>query len=322
MDRPRNLLDYPNMKAIPIYALYGETAGERDADWLHWETIQSRSHLHDYAIAPHRHEQFFQVLHLTGGHAEVTMDGRVTSLMPPAVVVVPALTVHAYTFSQDVDGVVLTLMERDVQATGLALPAAAILPASADLAEAIERLIAEADNPGEGHGVAMQALLALLVVGIRRAGQGAALPAEMAADRMLAHAQAFRDLVEERFRRTRAIGDYANVLGISPTHLNRVCRQVLGASALAVIERRVALEARRQLLFSTLSIKQIGAELGYDDPAYFTRVLKRVLGTAPAAYRRQVRDQGFPAAMEPVHRRDNGVTAAPGLATHPTLPRA
>lgn len=289
MDRWRNLLDYPNMKAIPIYALYGETAGERDADWLHWETIQSRSRLHDYAIAPHRHEQFFQVLHLTGGRAEVTMDGRVISLVPPAIVVVPALTVHAYAFSPDVDGVVLTLMERDVQTAGLDVPQAGILPASTELGATIARLIAEADNPGQGHDVAMRALLALLVVGIRRAGQGSAQPAGTAADRMLAHAQGFRALVEQRFRQTRAIADYADALGISPTHLNRVCRQVLGASALAVIERRVALEARRQLLFSTLSIKQIGAELGYDDPAYFTRVLKRVLGVAPGAYRARSR---------------------------------
>jgi len=280
------------MKTIPIYALYGEAAAEREQDWLHWETIQSRSRLHDYAIAPHRHEQFFQVLHLTGGRAEVTMDGEVTALVQPAIVVVPALTVHAYTFSRDVEGVVLTLMERDVRAAGLETPVAAVLPPSAAIVAAIGQLIAEADRPAEGHAVAMRALLALLVVAIRRAGQGTTIPARAATERGAAHAQAFRGLVEQRFRETRTIGDYATALGISPTHLNRVCRQVLGASALAVIERRVALEARRQLLFSTLSIKQIGAELGYDDPAYFTRVLKRVLGMAPGAYRSQLQGSG------------------------------
>lgn len=289
MDRWRNLLDYPNMKTIPIYALYGEVAAEREQDWLHWETIQSRSRLHDYAIAPHRHEQFFQVLHLTGGTARVTMDGRVAELVPPAIVVVPALTVHAYAFSPDVEGVVLTLLERDVRAAGLETPEASVSPADAAVRSAIERLIAEADNPGAGHGVAMRALLALLVVAIRRTGQGGPQPEKAVADRAAALAQSFRMLVEQRYRETRAIGDYANALGISQTHLNRVCRQVLGASALEVIERRVTLEARRQLLFSTLSIKQIGAELGYDDPAYFTRVLKRVLGVAPGAYRAQVR---------------------------------
>ncbi|HEY9009796.1 MAG TPA: helix-turn-helix domain-containing protein, partial [Devosia sp.] len=52
-----------------------------------------------------------------------------------------------------------------------------------------------------------------------------------------------------------------------------------------LIERRIALEARRQLRFSNLSIKQIAAELGYDDPAYFTRFATRALGTPPSNYR-------------------------------------
>jgi AraC family transcriptional activator of pobA len=77
-------------------------------------------------------------------------------------------------------------------------------------------------------------------------------------------------------------------MAVSPTHLNRICRQTLGTSALSVIERRIALEARRQLLFSTLSVKQIGAELGYDDPAYFTRFLTRMLGVSPTRFRQQM----------------------------------
>ena len=107
--------------------------------------------------------------------------------------------------------------------------------------------------------------------------EAAALP-----DRGLAHARAFKTLVDQRYRQTRRIETYASALGISATHLNRVSRQVLGASALAVIERRLALEARRMLLFSSLSIKEIGAELGYDDPAYFSRFLTRQLHRATA----------------------------------------
>jgi AraC family transcriptional regulator, transcriptional activator of pobA len=289
MDRGCILLDYPNMKTIPSYALYGEPDASREQDWLHWESIQSRSRLHDYRIAPHRHQQFFQVLHLTGGWARVTMDGMAFDLVAPAVIVVPALTVHGYVFDADVEGIVLTLMERDVRAAGLGEPEAAVLRGTDEVGEAIDRLIAEADRPAAGHSVAMRALIALLLVAIRRARQEPA-PGGTAGDRSLKHAQAFRWLVDKQFRQTRTIADYAGAMGISPTHLNRVSRQVLGASALQVIERRIALEARRQLLFSTLSIKEIGAELGYDDPAYFTRFLSRALGMAPAQYRRQARE--------------------------------
>jgi len=289
MDLESVLLHYPNMESIPIYGLYGEALSLREHDWLHWETIQSRSRLFDYRIAPHRHEQFFQVLSLTAGSAEVTLDGAVHGLAPPVVAVVPALTVHGYAFSSDVDGIVVTVMERDLAQQGLALPEPMVIGAAAGaVGAALDALIAEADDPGSGHDVAMRAHLALLLVALRRAGQrppAASGPAERAA----LHAQAFRALVDRKFRQTRRIADYAGEIGISQTHLNRVCRQVLGASALEVVERRIALEARRQLLFSTLSIKQIGAELGYEDPAYFTRFMTRALGEAPGAFRRRIR---------------------------------
>ncbi|WP_244488304.1 helix-turn-helix domain-containing protein [Devosia sp. Root436] len=277
-------MHYPNMDRVPTYALYGEADSARQQDWLHWETIQSRSRLHGYRIAPHRHERFFQILILTGGWAYVTLDGEPFDLRPPAIVVVPALTVHGYVFSNDVEGVVVTLMERDL-AEGLETPPAGVITGGTAAVNAmLDILLAEADRPGGWHDLAMRAHITLLLVALHRARTLPA-PRNAGAARARFHATAFRWMVDQRFRETRRIADYARDLGISPTHLNRVCRQELGISALTVIERRIALEARRQLLFSTLTIKQIGAGLGYEDPAYFTRVLKRVLGVTPAAFR-------------------------------------
>ncbi|HTM79143.1 MAG TPA: helix-turn-helix domain-containing protein, partial [Devosia sp.] len=225
---------------------------------------------------------------LTGGWAGVTLDENRFDLTGSALVVVPALTVHGYAFSDDVEGVVLTLMERDVRAAGLGEPEALVLRGDAAVGMALDQLIAEADRPGAGHGVAMRALIALLLVALKRVKRADMRADSGVGDRGVLHAQAFRWLVDQRFRETRRIGDYAAALGLSPTHLNRVSRQVLGSSALGVIERRIALEARRQLLFSSLTIKQIGAELGFDDPAYFSRFLTRMLGVAPGAYRRRM----------------------------------
>lgn len=286
MDRHDIVLHYPNMpRSIPTYALYGETDSRHD--WLHWETIQSRSQLHNYRIAAHRHEQFFQILSLTGGRGVVTLDGTPFKLRPGTMVIVPALAVHGYTFSRNVVGIVVTMMERDLATLGIELPEAQVVQGSAALSAVLDNLIAEADHPGASHDAAMRAHLTLLLVALNRHRQD--VPPAADADRARVHAQAFRQLVAQRFRETRRIGDYAGDIGISHTHLNRICRQVLGASALEIIERRIALEARRQLLFSSLSIKQIGAELGYDDPAYFTRFITRNLGSSPAAIRRAAR---------------------------------
>lgn len=290
MDRGRNLLHYPNMNFIPTYALYGETQSQHRQDWLHWETIQSRSRLHDYRIAPHRHEQFFQVLYLTAGRAEMVLDGDTHVLLPESVAVVPAGVVHGYTFSTDVRGMVVTLMERDLEGLGLPRPGAMVIrQRCAEIAVTLGRLAAEADRPGSAHDIAMRAHLNLLVVALLRAAPEPASAGAGAPVRTAQLVTAFRDQVEQRFRQTRRVADYSSAVGISHTHLNRLCRQVLGRSALAVIEDRIALEARRLLLFSTLPIKQIGAELGYDDPAYFSRFITRMLGMPPAALRQEMR---------------------------------
>jgi AraC family transcriptional activator of pobA len=272
------------MNGVPTYALYGEAdAGGRE-DWLHWETIQARSRQHGYRIAPHRHERFFQILSLTNGWGHVTLDGTGFDLRPPVVVVVPALTVHGFVFSNNVEGVVVTLLERDLP-EGIESPPAAVIGGNTSAIDfALDALVAEADRPGGWHDLAMRSHITLLLVALQRA-RSVPATGDAGAMRARMHVSAFRFLVDKKFRETRRIADYAASLGISQTHLNRVCRQVLGISALAVVERRVALEARRQLLFSTLSIKQVGAGLGYDDPAYFTRVMKRVAGETPAALR-------------------------------------
>lgn len=288
MDRGRNLLHYPNM--IPTYALYGER--ETLHDWLHWETIPARSRQHGFRIDPHRHEHLFQVLVLTAGSARLMLDGTEYRLAPGAVVVLPALVVHGYVFSLDVDGVVLTLFERDVRDLDLGFDMPAIVTAdTGPVRAALERLIGEADAPGYRHDTAMRAHLTLLLLELHRARSKAHDGADPA-DRARQHAMAFRSLVDRRFRASRRIADYAGALGISPTHLNRICRQMLGASALEIIERRIGLEARRLLLFSPMSIKQIGAELGYDDPAYFTRFIARRLGMPPRDFRQRLGQVG------------------------------
>lgn len=287
MDGEPKDLHYPNMpKSIPTYALYGETHDHQA--WLHWETIQSRSRKHDYRIVPHRHEQLFQLLFVSGGSGTATLDGTAFDLMPGSLVAVPAMTVHGYCFSTEIAGRVVTMLERDLVATGVELPDAQIMAASDDVTGALDGLLLEADQPGPAHDLSMRAHLTLLLVALLRATERGARKSS-APDRSEMHAQTFRALVDRQFRQTRRVGDYAQAVGVSQTHLNRICRQVLGATALDIIERRIALEARRQLMFSTLPIKQIGAELGYDDPAYFTRFVTRALGVPPAAFRRNAR---------------------------------
>ena len=95
--------------SIPVFKLYGEALGWPTPDLLHSESIAARSCLHHWEIEPHRHADLWQLLFLYKGQAEIELEGQVRCLREAAIQVVPALCVHGFRFSEDVDGYVVTL---------------------------------------------------------------------------------------------------------------------------------------------------------------------------------------------------------------------
>lgn len=96
----------------------------------------------------------------------------------------------------------------------------------------------------------------------------------------------FQALADRHYARRHRVTDYALELGISPGHLNVLCQMQIRQSAGAVIRSRLALEARRLLLYSGLNAGQIAQRLGFADPAYFTRFFRREVGSPPLRFRR------------------------------------
>ena len=95
----------------------------------------------------------------------------------------------------------------------------------------------------------------------------------------------FRELVDQDFRSHRPVDVYARRLGLTSTHLNRICREHLGDTALGVIHQRIVLEAKRYLTFTTLSAKEVALALAFEDPGYFARFFKRKTGFSPLGFR-------------------------------------
>ena len=95
--------------AVPVFKLYGETAAWPTPDLLHCESIAERSRLHDWEIKPHRHGDLVQLLYVRSGQAELQVEGQSNQVTEPVLQVVPALSVHGFRFSRDIQGQVLTL---------------------------------------------------------------------------------------------------------------------------------------------------------------------------------------------------------------------
>ena len=101
-------------------------------------------------------------------------------------------------------------------------------------------------------------------------------------------AQDFIALVEKHFRKEHSVTSYAEKLFIAPKSLTKRLHHLDYPSPSQIIKDRLVLEAKRQLKFSTKTIKEIAFELGFEDPAYFSRLFSKNAGTSPAHYRQQV----------------------------------
>jgi AraC family transcriptional activator of pobA len=286
------------METIPTYSLYGEFKRSPQTDWVHCETIQSRSRLHNYEIRPHRHENLFQILHLKVGQAEIVIDGQQIRLEGPSLVTLPPMAVHGYTFSPDVEGTVLTLFQDRLPAILQAaegvestfrqvqiVPLTGHSEAACAIDEDIASILAEFDSRAAGRLGVIEARLALILIGVHRL-KGLPLAASSGSrDRARRHALRFRQLVDQEFRTHKPVEAYARRLGLTPAHLNRVCREQLGDTALGIVHERLILEAKRYLTFTSFSAKEIALALAFEDPSYFARFFKNRTGLSPLGFR-------------------------------------
>ncbi len=84
------------------------------------------------------------------------------------------------------------------------------------------------------------------------------------------------------------VSDYASALSVTSTHLNRVTRAATGDTASHLILNRMIREARRNLVYTNMPIATIAYALGFDDPAYFSRVYAAATGLSPRGFRTQL----------------------------------
>ena len=95
----------------------------------------------------------------------------------------------------------------------------------------------------------------------------------------------FKQLIEENFAKEKNVSLYAEMLNMNPSCLNELTKRTTGITAGELIRNRVIDETKKLLYFSSMSGKEIAYELGFDDPAYFSRFFKKYTGTTLKEFR-------------------------------------
>lgn len=288
-------------RKVPVFSLYGEQRAEAAGQRLHIEDIQTRSRRYHWEIAAHTHRGLHQCVFVLQGPAEVQLDGERHALVAPAVVLLPPATVHAFHFTAETRGQVLTLASDLLLAESPSSPDTAldllagephILPLEADselpqrLRALLELLGAEFRRPDAASAPVCLWLArsVLWIVGNELLRRRQTPVGGLRQHRALSR---FRMLLEQHYADHWPVQRYARQLGLSAARLNRIARAQTGRSAFALVQERVLLEARRRLTYVAMPVTQVALELGFRDPAYFSRFVKRHAGLSPRAFRRQ-----------------------------------
>ncbi len=285
---------------IPNYELYGDLLAGRAPDSIHLEPIRERSVQHNWTIQVHSHKRLAQIFlfRSPGVHFSIGEIEHLTT--HPTVLVVHPGTPHGFRFAEDVVGDVLSI-RLDHASEALRKHLAAFkTPTDAIFCEPqttwFQAIATLFDQLGTTYHklddqrlMIMTTLVDLIVLYLASEQSAKVSPITMKSvdfrGRQDLKAESFCALLEENFRKPWGVADYASRMGLSASHLTRICRVALGAPPNSIVRQRRILEAKRLLEYTALPLSEIAHRSGFRDTAFFSRTFKSLVGLPPNTYR-------------------------------------
>lgn len=227
------------------------------------------------------------LLWFTRGQGRITAAGVTRGYGPHNLIYLPPGTMHAFEINQHVHGTAMFLPKMaEMPGRLVHLRIREAIP-QGEMSVQIDQIQREIEGDKAGRARAIRHHLGLLSVWLERQIQMAEAsdpaPRPKAAVRL---ARAYTDLVERDFRSGKTVADYADELGVTATHLSRVCRETCGRPASALLHDRQLFEARRLLAETKIPVQDIAQALGFGSAAYFSRSFQARTGKTPTAFRR------------------------------------
>lgn len=95
----------------------------------------------------------------------------------------------------------------------------------------------------------------------------------------------FKDILDEQYKVNKTVSNYAKLLKVYSKRLNIATSNVFGKTPNELIKERVILEAKRLIVYSDLSIKEIGYELGFEETTNFIKYFRKQTSLTPLAFK-------------------------------------
>lgn len=286
------------LKKIPV--LDSCTISGFKGDELLVDHLGDYLHKHQKLVFPHRHN-FYHLVFFTQGSGTHTIDFRQYQVEPRQLYFMVPGQVHSWEFSKDTEGYVINFSRDFFQSfllradflnsftffSGHVTDGVICIPAGLEIEikELMYKVYEQYNTPGTLQKDMISVLLLYLFMRVEQQ----LIPHEKQLLPVYNYTllKNFQQLIEKNFAQIRLPKDYADLLYITPNHLNALCKEFLGMQAGEVIRNRVLLEAKRMLVSQDVTITEIAGELNFNDNSYFTKFFKKQTGVTPEEFRKK-----------------------------------
>lgn len=277
---------------VPTYFVYGEPTRTVDIGFFHVETVMERRSVHFGHVSPHKHPQMGQITYWFKGRGTYRIEDRTWSFSAPTISFVPSSVVHAFDVEEDSDAVVISISDdqlRSLAATvDLPLDAPCLIegniedPSWIRLDRLSDMIVDEYLGTTSTSPRLLAGLIGVMLSQIARLGGGSTFLEASPSTRLAA---GLRRAIDLHYREDWPVARYVSLLATTPHLLDKAARETFGQSVKEMLMERRLLEAKRLLMFTIRSVEDIAREIGFDDPAYFSRFFRKRTGVSPAAWR-------------------------------------
>ncbi|MDR3327493.1 MAG: helix-turn-helix transcriptional regulator [Prevotellaceae bacterium] len=239
---------------------------------------------------------FYQIVWITEGEAKFYIDFRNITIKANEVLIISSGQVFVFDTQSDYSGKIIlftsnffTITELDsnfLHTSKIINPINLnqIVPICPQLMENLTTLLEEClKYPVDGFqkGIAQSLLRVILLETERQLSTSCPLIINNTGRK-------FCNAVERHFKESRNTEYYVNLLGINEKTLSKEVKVLSGKTPKVYIDSRIILEAKRLLSYSALSVKEIGFELGFDEPTNFNKYFRKHTGATPIQFRESI----------------------------------
>jgi len=256
---------------------------------------------HKNLHAAHRHT-FYHVVFFTEGSGNHTVDFETFEVKPHQIYFMIPGQVHSWAFEGFTDGYIINFSDSFFHSflldanycekfsffSGDVSDAVINLPdeLAAKSRVLFEDIIKEWESSPSQTTDLMRVLMLQLFILVNRFNGGGINKTPSSYNQTLL--KSFRKLIETHYKTLKLPKDYAELLYITPNHLNAICKDLLGQQSGELIRSRVILEIKRLLTNPQLTITEIASDLNFSDNSYFTKFFKKNEGVTPEEFRKNI----------------------------------